>query len=331
MMLVSNRLGGMRGSDPWLVRSHRAPTFDFRGGTLPSGAALTRASTGWYFDSSQALAAALTDVARFTYDTAGGGLRGLLNEPAETNGIRNSGGAGSTPGTPGTQPTNWVLSSTANNVTRTIVGSGTEDGIGYCEVRFAGTPSATATLGLAFEATNQIAAVANQTWTASMFVSLTAGSLANLSGINLALIERDSGGASLGTVVGTTITSGFPALLRQGRISTTKVLPAVGLAFVQPQLRLTHTNGLAVDFTIRMGQVQCALSSVLTSPIVTTAGAVTRAADIVLATVANGTYVMDVRRMTGTTRLFGQVVGAGTWAVPTDISPVRSILARRTA
>ncbi|HTE37215.1 MAG TPA: hypothetical protein VK630_11780, partial [Reyranella sp.] len=78
-------------------------TFNFLSGTLPAGATLTRASIGWYFNSSLALASAATDVGRWTYDPTDGGLQGLLVEPAATNSFRNASAAGAVAGTPGTQ------------------------------------------------------------------------------------------------------------------------------------------------------------------------------------------------------------------------------------
>lgn len=64
------------------------PSFDFSGAALPSGATLTRASTGTYFNAAGVLSTAAIDVARFEYYA--GVLRGLLIEPAATNLLVNS-------------------------------------------------------------------------------------------------------------------------------------------------------------------------------------------------------------------------------------------------
>ena len=66
--------------------AHRA-TFDqsFLGGTLGSGAVFTRASAGWYYNSSGVLVQAGVDVPRFDYDPATLQLKGLLLEDVSTN------------------------------------------------------------------------------------------------------------------------------------------------------------------------------------------------------------------------------------------------------
>ncbi|MGQ3301774.1 hypothetical protein [Reyranella sp.] len=59
-------------------------TYSFLNGALPPGAPLTRASTGWYFDSAGVLQSAANDAPRFTYGPSTLALQGLLNEPART-------------------------------------------------------------------------------------------------------------------------------------------------------------------------------------------------------------------------------------------------------
>lgn len=61
---------------------------DFTTGTMPTGVTFTRASTGWYFNSSGNLTSAATDVPRFDYGVPGGVvLFGLLTEKASTNNL----------------------------------------------------------------------------------------------------------------------------------------------------------------------------------------------------------------------------------------------------
>jgi hypothetical protein len=64
-----------------------AATFDqsFLGGTLGAGAVFTRASAGWYYNSSGVLVQAGVDVPRFDYDPVTLQLKGLLLEDASTN------------------------------------------------------------------------------------------------------------------------------------------------------------------------------------------------------------------------------------------------------
>ena len=64
--------------------------------------------------------------------------RGILIEESRTNQIRNNSMQGAVAGTPGTLPTNWGVS-VAGGLTRTVVGTGTENGIEYIDVRVQGT------------------------------------------------------------------------------------------------------------------------------------------------------------------------------------------------
>jgi hypothetical protein len=70
-----------------------AATFDqsFLGGTLGSGAVFTRASPGWYYNSSGVLVQAANDVPRFDYDPVTMRIKGLLLEDTSTNLILQSG------------------------------------------------------------------------------------------------------------------------------------------------------------------------------------------------------------------------------------------------
>ena len=168
------RLGALEG----LVEA--APAFDLRFTSpatlvLPAGWAFNRASAGWSFNATGTLAQVAADVPRFDYNPATLACRGLLLDESRTNGIRNPRAEGAAAGTPGTAPTNW-FTATGTGVVHSIVGTGTESGIPYCDVRFAGTASGTVNLSLNFETTTAIAAVSGQTWTGSGFVRLVAGS-----------------------------------------------------------------------------------------------------------------------------------------------------------
>jgi hypothetical protein len=60
--------------------------------------------------------------------------QGLLVEEARTNSIRNNSMQGAVAGTPGTLPTNWSESRAAG-LTQTVVGTGTQNGIDYIDIR----------------------------------------------------------------------------------------------------------------------------------------------------------------------------------------------------
>jgi hypothetical protein len=76
-----------------------AATFDqsFLGGTLGAGAVFTRASPGWYYNSSGTLVSATTNTPRFDYDPATLQLKGLLLEDASTNILFPSGNIAGSP------------------------------------------------------------------------------------------------------------------------------------------------------------------------------------------------------------------------------------------
>ena len=321
IVLVSNGRG--------LPISFVGGTFFFLGGSLPPGATLTRASTGWYFDSSGVLQSASTDVARFTHNPGTLALEGLLVEPAATNSIRNASAGGAVPGTPGTAPTNWVVTSSLNNVTREIIGTGTEDGIPYIDVKYSGTPNATATIAIRSEATSIVAATLGQTWVAGQFVRLVGGTLTNLTNIATVILEANSGGIVVAS--GSAATAPTSAALRTQWFKYTRVLSNVTVAFVAQDFRFTHTNGQAIDATFRIGLPQLVQAPAASSPIVTTSAAITRAADVLSLALVDGTYSIDITRASGVTNLTGVAVSGGSYTVPTDVSPLQSVIARRTA
>lgn len=303
-------------------------TWDFTtDGVLPNGATLTRASTGWYFDSSGVLQSAAIDTPRWTYNPSSLVLQGLLVEPAATNVLRNSSGTNAVAGTPGTVPDFWDISGAINNVTRSIVASGTSNGVPYASVRFAGTPSASSSAVIAFEQTTQIAASQGELYTTEAYVRLATGSSMTNATLNLAINEYDGGGGFLPGGTATTITPTTAALTSQRTVNTHEVLDA-SAAFVRPRLSLGYTSGNAIDVTLEIfGNI--VLSDEASSPIPTTTVAVTRSADALSIAMDDGMYHIDIERLSGTTSLPGVVVTGGSYPVPTDVSPLRGITAWR--
>jgi hypothetical protein len=85
-MPVSNIFGGVFGSlFNGIGSSSSGDFYDFTLGTLPTGTTLTRASSGYRYNSSGVLVSETTDVARFTYTPVTLAARGLLVESAGTN------------------------------------------------------------------------------------------------------------------------------------------------------------------------------------------------------------------------------------------------------
>lgn len=188
----------------------------------------------------------------------GRGRRGMGS--SRRNYIRNSTMVGAVVGTPGTAPTFWGLPA-PTGMTSEVVALGIESGIDYIDVRFSGTPSATNSRPL-FEANNIIAATQGQTWTHSSYWKLVAGSLANVTSLQIEIRELASG-VAVGTIGATPFTPNGTLT----RASVTRTLADPTLTHVQPTLRFGVTSGAAVDITLRIGLPQIEVGSAATDPI----------------------------------------------------------------
>lgn len=234
-----------------------------------------RQTKGWYFDVAQVLQEAAAGVARWDYST---GSPVLLNEAEATNGVPNPRAEGAVAGSAGTAPTGWTVTSTTSSVTRTIVGTGTDGGIPYIDIRYAGTPSAGFNIGVQFMATNVCAAALGQTWTASAYVKLQAGSLTNVTSVSLRIAE--AGGSST-PLTSQTITPTGAALYAQ-RFQVSRTISISDTTHVWHRFLCSVTSGAAVDFTLRFGVPQIEQAAAASSPIlpaVSTPGATLRDAD----------------------------------------------------
>jgi hypothetical protein len=221
---------------------------------------------------------------RFDYNPTTLSPLGLLIEEQRVNSIRNSIGVGAVAGTPGTAPTNWSVSTSGSGITREIVGTGMENGISYIDIKFFGTPTASAALSIGFEGVNNIAATSGQTWADSAYVKLQAGSFAGAeTSINILGTNGAAGTESFGSA---NITS-TPSNLAASRLSLTATLANASTTFVQPRVRIGVTNGVPFDITLRIGLPQMELGAFSTSVIPTVASTVTRAADIAVMSGSN--------------------------------------------
>jgi hypothetical protein len=216
------------------------------------------------------------DVPRLDYRNADGSLNScprLLLEPQRTNSVRNSTMVGAVAGSPGTLPTNWSVIGGAG-LTQTIVGTGTESGLTYLDVRYNGTATSTDVIRLTQETNTGIAASNGQTWSLSPYVKVTIASGATPS-YSLRMAERTAVGSLI--TVGTQSATFTSTLTRQTYTRT--LIGGVTVGAVVPEIGITVTNGAAYDFTIRIAAPQMELGAYATTFIPTTTAAVTRIAD----------------------------------------------------
>lgn len=201
----------------------------------------------------------------------------LLVEGQRTNVIRNPRCEGAAAGTPGTMPTFWSLGGT-QGLSTAVIGSGSESGIGYVDIRFFGMPSATGTVQVNHD--SAAAASDGQTWAYSLFSRLVAGSLA---GVGNAVLVLTAGTASSSTSY--TLNTAPLGTTRR----TTLVTAAGGATSALGRWRLAVTAGVAVDITVRLGGAQTEQGHAASSPILPVTGspaASTRGADLVTAALA---------------------------------------------
>lgn len=199
---------------------------------------------------------------------------GALDEAASTNHIRNPRCEGAS--APSTYPTNWSIAVAGNS--HEAIGSGTENGAPYVDVRLNGTP--TTDPQLRFETTGGVAALDAQTWTLSVGIKVVGGDQTNINGIKLIGIER-AAGAFVTQSVGSL--ESMDASHR--RFFHTFTLSGGGTVdALQPGIVIDWDGSGAIDITLRIYAPQLEQAATPTSPILPTAGtpaAATRAADVV--------------------------------------------------
>jgi hypothetical protein len=218
------------------------------------------------------------DVPRFN-----GAAQRLLIEGQQTNQISNVRAEGGASGSPGTQPTNYVITAAPSGLTRTITVGVAYKGMTGVRVRYNGTPAAPGAVSIAFDANTAIAAAPGAVWSGGYLWRLAAGSLSGVTQVRAQFGWRDGGGASLGPTSHTLTDSGGDNFF-----SATSTAVA-GTAFVQ-LLHRVDFSAVPLDFTFELFIPQLCLAPFIGAPIlppVGVPGASTRGQDNFTSTFAS--------------------------------------------
>lgn len=180
---------------------------------------------------------------------------------ATTNQIRNPSGSGAAAGTqgpcasttPGTLPTNWSIfpATGTNGIHLSVVGTGTENGVAYTDIRICGTPVTNGGESIYFEAGNHITASNGQLWNPCVYVKLAGGSATNVS-LSLQYQENNSSFSFIDNPVNFAFNP-FPYPLQTQPQCYSGVNISGSVAFVLPYIGLAATAGNAFDITLRIG------------------------------------------------------------------------------
>jgi len=308
----SNSGSGIGGAGIAVVPAGGGPvSFDFSGGSLPVGAALTRSSIGTYFDASGVMQSAAIDTARFDYiyDGSVWSLAGLLVEPQRTNISLNS------------QALNAGGGWNPARVTVTDDALAAPDGTTTAELVVPSADSGTHLIGRS--STQTVA----QVWTLSEFLRPGAGSYRAAMTLQNA-VEADAvqANVNLGAPAITVQNLGQGSgavgrlsLLNDGwlRASLTGTPDANGTSLRSTCFVANSGGSLSYvgDATngIYVWGIQTELGAFPTSYIPTTGSAATRSADVLTLTIPTGTYDMEAVTPTGTYQGPGVSVTGGAY------------------
>ncbi len=308
-------LGGQRAA--LLVNANQVS--DYTAGVLPADTVVTRASAGTRLNASCVLVSETTNVARLTYTWSGGACvaGGLLNEPQRTNRVLRSEEFGNA-----TWDVNHVTVS--SDVLAAPDGATTADKIIETAVNdFHGKGNQTTyALGSAQRTLSAYLKPAERSW-----VGLELYNAVGASTVDTAWFNVSTG--AIGTVQ-----SEITAVLRDAgggwyrpSVTRTSTLTFIGIGLTPSDGSSSYLGDNTKGMYYWGAQLEDGPDA--SSYIPTTSAAVTRSADVTTIARRNGVYVVDIYRQNGVTRVTAVAVTAGTYTVPTDVSPVQRIKTRR--
>jgi hypothetical protein len=192
----------------------------------------------------------------------------IAGQGGKTNYITNPRGDGAAIGTPGTLPANWSYGTRLAGLSTAIIGTGTEAGIPYVDIRWFGTSTDIVT-GVAFSGMQEIASYWLEPWVLSAHLKVIAGDSSQIV-FNMNTQAISANGVYLTEYYNAVVPAGSNTPLDQARLSTmTTYATDVNLSFVRPVVLLRFATELAVDVTLRIGAPQLeirSLSSVIMPP-----------------------------------------------------------------
>lgn len=264
---------------------------DIGGTDLLSAVTETRASAAKYFNGSEYVDSSGTALRRGAYTNPKEGVAaigpGLLLEPASTNHIvRSSGMSGAVVGrldASGSLPTGWVWAEQADDDQTEVIGTGTEYGLDYIDVRFNFTQTSGGTIAPKFEfgGTSEYAAAAQDDyWTFSIYYRAISGDFTGIDNFSLRIREFNSSNGVLETHTDNqtaAVSSTFARYENRQQLTNASTAKVAGF------LALAFGNGDSCDCTLRIYQPQLENHPYATSPIETTGTTATRAADPAIA------------------------------------------------
>ena len=225
-------------------------------------ATCARGSKGWYPEWDFTNGGVCGRLTEYAPNELRYGSQGLLEEASSTNRIRNPRCEGAVAGTPGTAPTNWGIVP-ASGVSAAVEGSGYENGWPYFDVRLFGTASASSVVS--FEANGIVLTSPGQSWTSSFGVRIVGGTAANVSRVNVNIVETEVPIAYLREADG----SSFVPTTSHQRMFTS-VVTGANTGAVTPRLKLISSG--AIDITLRIYAPQLEQASAPSSPILPNVG-----------------------------------------------------------